>query len=75
MAARYGSRALALVLSGDGSDGAAGSSDVRNAGGFVLAQDPCGCEHPGMPSKAIEKHTVDLVLPLEQLGPALNQIA
>jgi two-component system chemotaxis response regulator CheB len=74
VAARYGSRAVALVLSGDGSDGAAGSIDVRRAGGFVLAQDPRGCEHPGMPSKAIETRKVDLVLPLERLGFALNQI-
>lgn len=75
VAARYGSRAMALVLSGDGSDGAEGLSDVCCAGGFVLAQDPHGCEHPGMPTKAIETRKVDLVLPLDQLGFALNQIA
>lgn len=74
VAARYGSRSVALVLSGDGSDGAAGSSDVRRAGGFVLAQDPRGCDHPGMPSRAIETRRVDLVLPLNQLAFALNQI-
>ena len=75
VAERYGSRALALILTGYGSDGAAGALAVRRAGGFVLAQDPRSAEYPGMPASAVETRKVDLVLPLRQLGYALGLLA
>ena len=74
MAARYGSRAIAVVLTGMGRDGAAGASAVRRAGGFVLVQDAGSCEHPSMPRSAIETRKVDLALPLGQLGFALSAL-
>ena len=75
VAERYGSRALALILTGGGSDGAAGAQAVRCAGGFVLAQDPRSAEFPGMPASAVETRKVDLVLPLRQIGYALGRLA
>lgn len=74
VAMHCGRRALALVLSGKGSDGAAGLQAMRLAGGFVVAQDPRNCEHSGMPSSAIETRKVDLVLALPEIGFALETL-
>lgn len=75
VAMHCGRRAVALVLSGQGSDGAAGLHAVRRAGGFVVTQDPRSCEYPGMPSSAIETRKVDLALALPEIGFALETLA
>ena len=71
-ARRYGSRALAVVLTGEGRDGAQGAKAVRKAGGFVLVQDRSTSEHFGMPCSAIETRKPDLVLPLGEIAYALE---
>lgn len=73
VAAVFGDRALAVVLTGYGRDGAAGSRAIRRAGGFVLAQQ--GAEFSDMPMSAIEARGVDLVLPLSRLAFALQVLA
>ena len=70
-AAVFGSRTLALVMTGMGRDGAAGTRRVRAAGGCVLAQDPISAEAPFMPAAAIATASVNLTLPLEALAHAL----
>ncbi|RPI22915.1 MAG: chemotaxis protein CheB, partial [Acidobacteria bacterium] len=47
-------RAVAVVLSGTGSDGAAGLRAVKAAGGLTFAQDPETAQYDGMPQSAIE---------------------
>jgi len=74
VAAHYGERALAVVLTGRGRDGAAGAIAVRRAGGFVMVQDPASSEHPAMPASAIETRKVDLVLPLSRIAFALQTL-
>jgi two-component system chemotaxis response regulator CheB len=54
MANVYQERAIALVLSGAGSDGAQGIRAIRAAGGFVIAQDQHCCESDSMPCAAIK---------------------
>lgn len=71
-ARRYGSRALAVVLSGKGRDGAEGAKALREAGGYVLVQDRSTSEHFGMPCSAIETGKPDLVLPLGEIAYALE---
>ena len=44
----YGDRLIAVVLTGSGSDGAAGSVDVKNAGGTVIVQNPRTARYPSM---------------------------
>jgi two-component system CheB/CheR fusion protein len=56
-------RAVAIVLSGGGSDGALGIREVKARGGLVLVQDPATAEHPEMPQSAIATEMVDFVLP------------
>ena len=58
-------RAIAVILSGAGSDGTLGLMAVKEAGGLTIAQGPDGAgpRHGGMPSSAIAAGLVDLVLP------------
>ena len=70
-ATSYGDRLLAVVLTGAGTDGAAGVRAVKSEGGYVLAQDEATSESFGMPAAAIETHLVDKVLPLDEIGPAV----
>jgi two-component system CheB/CheR fusion protein len=62
LAEAAGEDAVAVVLSGAGSDGVLGARAVKERGGLVLAQDPSTAAHAGMPREAIEAGVVDLVL-------------
>jgi two-component system chemotaxis response regulator CheB len=67
----YGARAICVVLSGTGKDGAAGALAVKRMGGTVIAQDQASSEYFGMPQAAIEAGGVDLILPLQDVARTL----
>jgi two-component system chemotaxis response regulator CheB len=71
VAANYKERAIAVVLTGTGRDGSMGVKAIKTMGGTVLAQDEKTSEFFGMPGAAIETKSVDFVLPLEDIAPAL----
>lgn len=71
VATSFGPGAVVAVLTGTGTDGAAGARTVKDAGGVVLAQDEETSEHFGMPRAAIEAGVVDRVLPLEEIPDAI----
>jgi two-component system, chemotaxis family, protein-glutamate methylesterase/glutaminase len=71
VAAAFRDRAIAVVLTGSGSDGAMGVVAVKKMGGTVIAQDEASSEFFAMPSAAIETGQVDFVLPLDEIGGAL----
>jgi two-component system, chemotaxis family, protein-glutamate methylesterase/glutaminase len=71
VAASYRERAIAVVLTGSRSDGARGARAIKRAGGRVLAQDEATCAAFGMPEAAIATGSVDFVLPLLTIAPAL----
>jgi two-component system, chemotaxis family, protein-glutamate methylesterase/glutaminase len=71
VAASFQERAIAVVLSGTGSDGAMGSRAIKKMGGTVIAQSEASAEFPGMPNAAIGTGSVDFVLPLEEIAAAL----
>ncbi len=71
MASSYKDRAIAVVLTGTGSDGAMGVEAVKKMGGTVIAQDEATAEFTGMPTAAFETGDVDLVLPLQEISKAL----
>jgi two-component system chemotaxis response regulator CheB len=75
VAESHGGRAIAVVLTGMGSDGARGVECIRRAGGFVIAQDAVTAAHDGMPRSAVETRHVDLVLRLDQIAFALATLA
>ena len=72
-AAAYGDTLIAVILSGTGSDGAAGARLVKAAGGTVVIQDPSTASYPGMPL-ALAPTTVDIVAPLDRIGPILADL-
>ena len=74
LAAVFGDRAVAVLLTGRGRDGAAGLAAVRRRGGTTIAQSPATCRAADMPLAAIEAG-VEMVLPLEKIGPMLQILA
>ena len=71
LAADRGPDSIGVLLSGTGSDGAAGLSAIKAAGGITFAQDPASAEHGDMPRNAIDSGVVDHVLSAEAIGRAL----
>jgi len=65
---------IGVILTGMSSDGAAGVQRIKRYGGFILVQDPAAAEGPVMPEAAISAIAVDKILPLEHIGPFLNQL-
>lgn len=65
---------IAVVLTGRGRDGAAGSLRVHRAGGSVLAQDQATSLHFGMPGAAAGAGGVDQALPLAGIGPRIVEL-
>ncbi|RDI55527.1 chemotaxis protein CheB [Nocardia mexicana] len=72
VAGAYGSRAIACVLTGSGSDGAMGVGAVKSRGGTVIAQDPEEAEFKGMPEAAVQTGAVDFVLPLGEIADVIR---
>jgi two-component system CheB/CheR fusion protein len=68
-------KAIAVILSGTGSDGSAGIKEIKAQGGMVMVQDPETATHDGMPRSAINTGIVDLVLPVEEMPQALQNYA
>src|SRR5262245_1292928 len=72
-AAAYGEGVTAVILSGSGSDGAAGARQVKAAGGTVVIQNPDTAPYPSMPL-AIASSLVDIVADAEAIGPLLEDL-
>ena len=66
-----GSRVVAALLTGMGSDGAIGMQSIRAAGGTTLAEAESSCVVYGMPKAAIELDVVDRVVPLTDMAEAI----
>lgn len=74
-AAAYGARAIAVVLSGNLDDGAAGARAVAAAGGTVLVQDPADAPYPSMPLHALASTPTARALPLAKLGAEIARLS
>ena len=69
----YGEGLVAIVLTGEGSDGAEGARAVKAAGGTVIIQDPRSAAHPSMPL-SLAPTTVDFAVPVEAIGAVLGDL-
>ena len=72
--AAYGSGVLAVVLTGMGSDGLAGSRTVRAQGGIVLAQDKATSAVWGMPGAVANARLAHGVLPIEAIAGEIARL-
>lgn len=66
-------RAIAVILSGTGSDGTRGIKAIKEADGMVMVQDPEQAKFDGMPKSAINSGMVDYILPAEEMGSEINR--
>jgi two-component system chemotaxis response regulator CheB len=71
----YGSGVLAVVLTGMGYDGLAGSRIIREQGGSVLAQDQATSTVWGMPGAVAQAGLAYKVLPLAAIAPEILRVA
>jgi two-component system chemotaxis response regulator CheB len=71
VAASHKERAIAVVLTGTGSDGSMGVQAIKKMGGTVISQSEESAEFTGMPLAAIQTKCVDFVLPLDEIASAL----
>ena len=67
-AKQFPGRAMAVILTGMGSDGVLGLGELKREGCFVIAQDEATCVVYGMPKMAVEAGVVDSVLPLDAIA-------
>jgi two-component system chemotaxis response regulator CheB len=74
IAGSFGARAIAVVLTGTGHDGATGAQAVKLAGGTVIVQNESTSEFFGMPKSAMDAGQVDMILPLDEIAPALEAL-
>ena len=67
----YGSRALAVILTGMGNDGSIGVRKIKDAGGGVLAESEGSAVVFGMPREAIATGVVDRILELDNMAAGI----
>lgn len=70
----FDGQAVAVTLTGGGSDGAQGARAIRGRGGIVIAQDPGEAEFDGMPRSAIDSGAVDIVLPVADIPQRILEL-
>lgn len=74
MARSLGDRALGVLLTGMGEDGAAGLKQIHTAGGFSIAEDESTAVVYGMPAAAVRARAVSESLPLPDIGARILEL-
>lgn len=70
----YGEAVIGVVLTGMGSDGAAGARCIKNAGGRIIAQDESSSVVYGMPRCVVEANLADVVVPLPRVAETIVEM-
>jgi len=69
----FGEGTIAIILTGTGSDGAAGAVEVKKSGGTVIIQDPRTASYPALPL-SLPPTIVDVIAGLDEMGPILRDL-
>jgi chemotaxis response regulator CheB len=75
LARSFGHRAIGVILTGMGADGALGARELHLAGGRIIVQNEASAEFPDMPRAAIGAGAADLVVPLQDIGQVIASLA
>jgi len=70
----FGKKAVGVLLTGMGGDGAEGLVELRRAGGRTLVQNEESCVVFGMPKVAIEQGAAQWILPLDQIASRIADL-
>ncbi len=70
-----GAKAIGVVLSGDGNDGAAGIAAIKAAGGTCLVQDPATALVPSMVQAAIARGVTAMAAPAQLAAQACPTVS
>jgi two-component system CheB/CheR fusion protein len=73
LAQDQGDKAVGIVLSGTGSDGSLGLTEIKAANGLVMVQDESSAQYDGMPKNAIRTGAADFILPPGEMPAQLIQ--
>jgi two-component system chemotaxis response regulator CheB len=74
VAISVGAKAVGVIMTGMGDDGAQGLCEMREVGAVTIAQDEATCIVFGMPKEAISRGAVNVVVPLEQIADAVLRL-
>lgn len=75
VAANFAGTILGVIMTGMGSDGLKGMTDIKKKRGLTLAQDEASCVVYGMPKVCVDEGIIDTVLPLEKLAGEIDRLA
>jgi two-component system chemotaxis response regulator CheB len=70
----YGRRALGVILTGMGEDGAEGMLAIKQAGGVTLGQNEESCVVFGMPGAAVQRNAVEHLVHGDEVASALMRL-
>lgn len=73
--AKFGSKVIAVVLTGMGSDGAIGMKKIKASGGYSIGEDKSTTVVYGMPKAVADLGLVDRVLPLDAIADELVKLS
>jgi two-component system chemotaxis response regulator CheB len=73
VASAFHSRAMGIIMTGMGSDGARGMKAIHHEGGLTVGQDEASCAVYGMPRVCAEMGILDRVVPLSQIPHEILQ--
>jgi len=68
-------RAVGVILTGLGQDGARGAAEIMNKGGKIIVQDPATAEYPMMPAATLAATRTPFLKPLNLIAPAMLAFA
>ncbi len=73
LATAFGTKSIAVILTGMGYDGTAGAMHIANAGGLVIAQDPDSAVIHSMPLSVINSGLADKIAPVQEIPAVMSE--